>query len=144
MRPKGMTKADLEATSPRGGDDGGRGMSCHEVARRLGCAPSSVIRWRQNFVEGGRDAIRAIPEEGKQHGAYLDDDDRAKLAALIVRGPRAAGFSTDLWSLSRIRILVEREFGVTYSVGHLHRIMASIGFSAQKPEKRAREQDPRP
>jgi len=142
MRPKGMTKADLEARRLAAVTMVDSGMSCHEVARHLGCAPSSVIRWRQNFLEGGRDAIRAIPEEGKQHSAYLDDADRAKLTALIVAGPKAAGFSTELWSLSRIRILVEREFGVTYSVGHLHRIMAGLGFSAQKPEKRAREQDP--
>ena len=112
MRPKGMTKADLEARRLAAVTMVDAGMSCHEVARRLGCAPSSVIRWRQSFVEGGRDAIRAIPEEGKQHSAYLDDTDRARLAALIVAGPRAAGFSTDLWSLSRIRVLVPPASGL--------------------------------
>ena len=126
MRPKGMTKADLEARRLAAVTMVQAGMSRREVARRLDCAASSVVRWTQEFASGGRDAIRAIPEKGKQHGAYIDDDDRAKLAELIVRGPRAAGFSTDLWSLSRIRILVERELGVTYSVGHLHRVMASL------------------
>jgi hypothetical protein len=39
-------------------------------------------------------------------------------------------------------IVVAREFGVTYSVGHLHRVVTALGFSSQKPERRAREQDP--
>jgi transposase len=142
MRPKGMTKTDLEARRLAAVTMVEAGISRREVARRLGCAPSSVIRWTQQFDEGGRDAIRAIPEEGKQHASYLDDADREKLRALLIAGPRAAGFATDLWSLSRIRLVVEREFGVTYSIGHLHRIVVGLGFSSQKPERRAREQDP--
>ena len=142
MRPKGMSKLDLEARRLAAVKMVEAGMSRREVARRLDCAASSVVRWTQKFEAGGRESLRAVPEVGKQQPSYLGKEDLARLARLIVAGPTSAGFSTELWSLSRIRVLIEREFGITYSVSHVHRIMLDLGFTAQKPERRAREQDP--
>lgn len=118
------------------------GISKREVARRLECAPSAVMKWTKAYDEGGRAALASVPEKGKLQPAYLDDDDRQRLEQLILAGAMAAGFSNDLWTLARIRELIEREFGVEYSVGHVYRIVVGLGFTAQKPERRAREQDP--
>ena len=59
----------------------------------------------------------------------------------LIKGARAAGFPTELWTLSRVKKVVEKEFDVTYHIGHLWRVLRELGFSAQKPAKRAREQD---
>jgi transposase len=142
MRPKGMTKLELEARRLAAVKMVESGMAKREVARRLECAPSAVMKWTKMYAEGGRAALTAIPEEGKQQPAYLDDADRKRLEEFLLAGPLAAGFRTELWTLSRIRDLIEREFGVRYSVGHVFKIVTGLGFTSQKPEKRAREQDP--
>jgi hypothetical protein len=38
--------------------------------------------------------------------------------------------------------LIERKFGVGYHISHVHRLLGRMGFSAQKPAPRAREQRP--
>lgn len=142
MRPKGMSKLDLEARRLAAVKMVEAGIAKREVARRLECAPSAVMKWTKAFAEGGRAALASVPEAGKRQPAYLDADDLKRLEGLILAGARASGFSTELWSLARIREVIEREFGVTYSISNVHRVVIALGFTAQKPERRAREQDP--
>jgi hypothetical protein len=37
--------------------------------------------------------------------------------------------------------LIRREFGVRYHVDHIGRVLRTLGWSPQKPERRARERD---
>ena len=53
----------------------------------------------------------------------------------------ANGYGTDLWTLKRVRLLIEKRFGITYSDVTVWRILGSMGFSSQKPEKRAIERN---
>ncbi|MCZ7678888.1 MAG: winged helix-turn-helix domain-containing protein [Sandaracinaceae bacterium] len=46
-----------------------------------------------------------------------------------------------MWTLSRIQKLVAEQFGVSFSISHLHRVVTGLGFTPQKPERRSREQD---
>ncbi len=55
--------------------------------------------------------------------------------------PRANGFDTELWTLPRIAALIEQQLGIQYESSHVSRILKRLGFSPQKPERRAREQD---
>jgi transposase len=41
------------------------GYSLNEVARRIGCNASSVMRWRNAFRRGGRKALRPKPTPGR-------------------------------------------------------------------------------
>lgn len=49
------------------------------------------------------------------------------------------GFGTELWTLKRVRFLIERIFGVTCSEVHVWRILGALGLSSQKPERCAIE-----
>ena len=60
---------------------------------------------------------------------------------LLVKGPLAQGYRTNLWTTARIAELVEREFGVRYHRDHIGRLMHGLGWSPQKPERRALERD---
>lgn len=51
------------------------------------------------------------------------------------------GFSSALWTCPRIAQVIQRRYGVKYHVDHLPKLMKSLGFSAQKPERQARERD---
>lgn len=89
--------------------------------------------------EGGLEALAAKPHPGRP--SRLTAGQKEELARILLRGPRAAGFSTDLWTLTRINRVIEKRFGVKYHPGRVWHILRGMGWSAQKPERRARERD---
>ena len=54
----------------------------------------------------------------------------------VLVSPTKHGFATELWTLRRVRLLIKRLFGVSYSEVHVWRILGALGFSSQKPERR--------
>ena len=89
--------------------------------------------------EGGIDALRSVPERGRP--AKLDEEQLACVRAAILQSPTDHGFGTELWTLKRVGAVIERLHGVRFSQAHVWRILGSLGFSAQKPEKRAIERN---
>jgi transposase len=73
--------------------------------------------------------------------AQLDAKQLADLRAALLRGAMAHGFGTELWTLKRVRELIRRLYGVTFSEVHVWRLLGALGFSSQKPERRAIERD---
>jgi transposase len=64
-----------------------------------------------------------------------------RLVRLLLKGPLAHGYRTNLWTTARIAELITREFGVTYHRDHVGRLMHRLGWSHQKPETRAAERN---
>jgi len=109
------------------------------IARMLKTTATSVWRWRKAYQRGGPKALAARPAPGRP--ARLTRRQRRSLANRLVKGPMAHGFATDLWTCPRIARMIEEWYGVRYHVDHIPRLMASLGFSCQRPERRALERD---
>jgi transposase len=60
---------------------------------------------------------------------------------MILEGPLAHGWKTDLWTTKRIAQLTRDRFGVRYHRNHVGKLLHQIGFSWQKPQRRAAERD---
>ena len=71
----------------------------------------------------------------------LSQRDLAKLEKLLLAGAQRAGFDSDLWTCSRIARLIQDRFDVEYHPSHVWKILRRLGWSCQKPERRARERD---
>jgi transposase len=110
-----------------------------EVARSVGAHPSSVKRWWEAYQKNGEGGLAAKPVPGRP--SRLTARQRKLLVARLLKGAKANGFPTDLWTCPRIAKVIEDRYGVHYHVDHIPRLMASLGFSAQKPEKQAVERD---
>ncbi len=110
-----------------------------DVARMLGVDRRSVRRWNAAYRSQGREGIEARPNTGRPH--RLSAGKRRKLEQLLLKGGRAAGFPTDLWTCPRIASVIDKHFGVSYHVDHLSRLMRSLGWSPQKPQRRPVERD---
>ena len=115
------------------------GLSLNAVARRIGCAPISVLRWRDARKKSG--ALVFVVKTSPGRPSRLSEKDIRKLAKLLLKGPLSQGYRTDLWTTQRIADLIEKEFGVKYHRDHIGRIMKKMGWSPQKPERRAMERD---
>ena len=117
----------------------GKGMSTADVALVLSVSLSSVKRWKRAYRLGGVAALEPQPRRGPR--TKLTSSERERLRRLLLEGPRAAGFATELWTCARVAELVQREFGVSYHPDHLGRILHDLGFSPQKPQRRAAERN---
>lgn len=115
------------------------GKDCARVALAVGVARQTVYTWKRLFDEGGIDALRAVPERGRP--AQLDEQQLAAVRAAILRSPTEYGFGTELWTLKRVGAVIERMHGVRFGQTQVWRILGSLGFSPQKPDKRAIERD---
>jgi transposase len=115
------------------------GRNCAEVAVATGVARQTVYTWKRLLDEGGIDALRAVPERGRP--ARLDERQLASVRSAILQSPTEHGFGTELWTLKRVGAVIERMHGVRFSQTQVWRILGSLGFSPQKPDKRAIERD---
>lgn len=115
------------------------GLSLNEVGRRIHGAPSSVLRWLRARRRGGPDALRVRFSPGRP--LKLGETQRRRLVRLLLRGARAHGYRTPLWTTARIAEVIGRECGVHYHRDHVGRLMHGLNWSPQKPEARAVERD---
>jgi transposase len=105
-----------------------------EVALTVGVARQTVYTWN-----GLLDALRAVPGRGRP--ARLDREQLAQLRHALLQSPTEHGFGTELWTLKRVGMLIKQMYGVEFGETQVWRILGALGFSAQKPERRAIEQD---
>ena len=116
-----------------------QGKGVRETARLVGASSSSVTRWKQALQSGGPDALKVKPHPGRR--SKLTQGQKEVLGQILLQGPQAAGFESQLWTLERVAYVIYREFGVRYHPCHVWRILRSMGWSCQKPQRRARERD---
>ncbi len=138
MRPTGSPEA-LERRRWRAIELLSQGHPPVEVARMLGVERRSVRRWKSAYLEQGEKALSAKPAPGRP--PKLDAKAKAKLERALLKGSKAAGFPTDLWTCPRVAHYITERFGVRYHVDHIGRLLRSLGWTPQKPQRRAMERD---
>jgi len=138
MRTPGSA-AELEARRRRAAEFFQERKPLREIADLLGVSLSSVNRWKRAWKTGGVDALAAKPHPGGV--SKLSRKQKQELVDILLAGPIAAGYRTDLWTCARVVEVVRKRFRVRYNPGHLSRILHDLGFSPQKPRQVAREQD---
>lgn len=115
------------------------GLSSVVIAGSVGVDQQTVRKWRRTFKAQGREGLRSRPHPGRP--PELNEQQTAQLAALLLKTPQECGFDRYLWTQQLIADLIEREFGVSYHHDHVGVILKRIGFTHQKPARRARERD---
>jgi transposase len=116
-----------------------QGHSQVEIARRLGVSSSAVSQWKKAHAQGGSDALLAQEHPGPT--PKLSAKQCQRLIGYLQQGPRKHGWSTELWTLPRIAELIARKFDAQYDQSGVWRLLRRLGWSCQKPERRAREHD---
>ena len=138
MRPKGSAK-ELEVRRQIAANMLEQGMGIREVARHVKASPSSVYKWKQRLEKQGRAGLGSKPVTGRK--AAISGEQKEELKEILLKGAREGGYPTELWTLERITEVIKKEFGIQYHPGHVWKILRNMGWSAQKPERRARERN---
>ncbi len=95
-------------------------------------------------MEGGpsqarREGDRSAADAGRP--PKLDRRQRTRLEQLLLKGAQVAGYESDLWTCPRIAELIAEQFGVSYHPDHIGRLLRSLGWSPQRPQRRAAERN---
>ena len=138
MRPPG-TAAQLERRRRQAIRLLNAGKSLSVVARAVSASVSSVFRWAGVYRANGLHGLQPRPTLGRP--PKLSRAQRARLERVLLKGPLAAGYSTDLWTLTRVAEVIQHLFGVRYHPCHVWRLLHRMDWSCQKPERRALQRD---
>lgn len=117
-----------------------KGHTQADVARRLKVSREAARKWHGAWEHGG---IRSLKSKGKPGPKpTLTPRKIARIERALTKGPLAYGYHTELWTLERIRRVIEATTGHAYGITHTWRIMTHVlGWTSQKPEARAKERD---
>jgi len=138
MRPAG-TPRQLEQRRRRAIALLEQGRGVRETARLVGASPSTVSNWRTSHDQLGELFFEAHSPPGRR--SSLSDKQRGWLEKLLLKGARRNGYATELWTLRRVAEVIEKHFGIRYELSSVWHILRGMGWSCQKPERRARERD---
>jgi transposase len=112
------------------------GASVEGVAAQAGVAAQSVRRWRREQKHPKKKS-----ERSPGRSAYLMKEQIQRLEKELLRGAYAHGYSEDYWTLDRIGHVIWTLFGVRYEQSGVWRLMTRIGWSSQKVQRLAIQQD---
>jgi transposase len=140
MRPSGTPEA-LEARRKIAARLFAQGKSVTEVAAVVGSSKSSASRWKEAWSRGGVEALRPKPHPGA--APKLKAQQQKELLAALKEGPCHWGYALAGWTGPLVRDLIQRLFGVKYHVNYIGTLLRGLGWSPQKPERRARERNKR-
>jgi len=116
-----------------------KGWKQSHIAEALGVTQGAVSQWLKQAREGGIETLRARKAPGPK--SRLTSEQRARIPDLLKRGAEAFGFRGEIWTNSRVAVVIWREFGVRYHRDHVGRILKGCGWSVQKPIRRASQRD---
>ncbi len=116
-----------------------RGYSCYRIAKELGVRKQSVMRWRDKYELEGIEGVKWNGINGRP--SKLTNMEKRKLKQIIPKGPTSYGYPNELWTTVRITDVIRKEFKVKYHQDSVGVLLHQLGFSYQKPKKRALERN---
>src|SRR5215468_4590667 len=103
-----------------------QGWGVRAIARALGASPAAVSSWLARARRGGPQALASQPRPGSP--ARLARDQVRLIADFLWHGPEAYGFRGEVWTCGRVAKVLAEEFGVSYSKGHVARLLKGLGW----------------
>lgn len=98
------------------------GVPVDELSDRYGIPRSTVYYWLSRFDERPiRDAITDEDRPGRPTAL-----DRSVLEQVVDAGPTSYGLDREEWSPAALRDVLDREFDVSYSEGHVRRLLGEL------------------
>src|SRR5918998_2890820 len=120
------------------------GMTYGAIAAQVGLTRTGVFDICRRFAEHGAAGLKTGPRGPEPgHGRFLDAGQEAEARDLIRRHtPDELELPFALWSRAAVRELLRQRCGVVLAVRTVGKYLARWGFTAQKPLRRAYEQNP--
>jgi transposase len=116
-----------------------KGWKQKDIAIALDVSKGAVSQWLKTFKKEGKEILQAHPHTGRPPG--LADKEKQFIPDLLSHGAESYGFHGDVWTCSRVRKVIEIEFGISYHKSHVARLLKELKWTPQQPIKRATQRD---
>ena len=117
-----------------------KGHTCPEIMQIIGASRRAIQQWVQKYNDGGIEALKDKPRPGKP--TTLPRHMEQKFCRRISQGPSKQDGVSVLNGLA-IKRLLEREFGVVYSLWGVYDLLHRLGYSCLCPRPRHEKADPK-
>jgi transposase len=117
------------------------GYTTDEVAEFFGIAARSVRRWHSEYQHAGWSALAAGLVPGRP--PHLSCTQEKVVRRWLASPATEHGFVTELWSGPRLAQVIAEEFGIAFHPDYLGVWMRQRGYTPQRPQRRAREHNPK-
>lgn len=117
-----------------------RGLTCPQIIRVVGASRRTVQQWIAKYNCGGIDELLDKPRSGRP--ALLNARQQEQLTRRIQAGVTKKD-SLCVFTGPSVEELVEREFGVLYSLRGIQRLLRRLGFSYLSPRPAHEKSDPK-
>jgi transposase len=118
---------------------GRQGRTCRQIMDVTGAGRRTVFDWVAKYNDGGIDALLDRPRSGRP--TLLSETQQQQLAERLEAGPRPED-SVCVFHAATVERIVEKEFGVLYSLRAIQVLLRRLGFSYQAPRPRHETSDP--
>lgn len=135
------TPAELERRRLLAVQRVGDGYSPKEVGDFLGVDPRSVRRWLADFHQHGLASLIARPIPGRP--PKLTPPQEKIISRWLKDNPTDHGFPTELWTTSRLALLIDEEWGISLHPHYLAAWLRQRNYTPQLPRRVPRERDDR-
>src|SRR3954470_13014978 len=85
-----------------------------QIASELRVSEKSVREWRRRWTAGGTAALAPCGPGGSD--CKLSAEQQEQLAGVLDEGPVVQGWADARWTLARVAEVIERRFGITYTL----------------------------
>jgi transposase len=98
------------------------GVPVSTLAERYGVPESTLYYWLDRIAD--KPLSEAVEDDDRPgRPSELDQREREAVFDAIADSPEAYGFDASSWSPELVQELIEREYGVSYSLGHVRRLV---------------------
>ena len=120
------------------------GMTQAEAARVFGVHPNAVNRWIKRYREGGWDGLseRRRDRRAGEQPALAEPQQQEVIALVRESTPDQLGLPGFLWTRDAVGELITQRYGRWLAPTTVGGYLRRWGFSPQKPQHRALEQNP--
>jgi transposase len=110
-----------------------------DVVHQLNVSRQTASRWYAAWRRDGKEGLKGAGRAGRK--PRLDITAQARLQTALLKGASAWGFPTELWTLDRVVHVIWKSARLRYSRPQAWRVLGQLGWSRQRPARRAKERD---
>jgi transposase len=134
---RALSVKELEARRLKAGRLFACGKTAYYIEKKFGVSSTTAREWRARWKNG------TLKAQAQGRKSKLTAKQKKKLCKQILKGPEAAGYNTQLWTLERITKLIRGTEKVLYRPRSVWHLMQELGFSCQKPTRKSKERNER-
>ena len=101
------------------------GKSACTAAREIGCAPSTACNILARFESDGESSV--FDGRGRNGLRKVSPEVYSGIAALLQGTPLDHGFLRTSWSLELLALVIDEQFNVSLSAGHVWKVLKQLG-----------------